>query len=85
VGAGNYTIDNNQVVNGALVVQFTVDDAEYASEGLQISGTAQPVGYVDSAGGRALANLIPLFFALAIAIIALVPSLRSNILAKLGR
>lgn len=85
VPAANYTVTNNVVYNGALTVQVTTGAVnEYAGDVWNISGTAQPTGYVDSSGGRAIANLIPLLFALGIAIIALTPTMRSKLASLVG-
>lgn len=73
VGAGNYTVTNNVVYNGALAVKVTTDDAEFAEEGVYIQGTAQPLTYIDDAGGRSMALLVVIFFALAVAVVALSP------------
>jgi hypothetical protein len=81
--SGNWTIFNNQVVNGvetALInttpeITGGIDDGEW-----QISYTNQPTTYISSGGGRAIAGVIIIFFALAIAIITLFPTLRNKAL-----
>ena len=78
IAAGNYTVSNNQLVNGALAVQITVDDAEYASSDWNLSFVGEPTDYISSSGGRAMANLIPLLFALALAIVALYPTMKEK-------
>ncbi len=81
VAAGNYTITNNVVNNGALAVRITpglVDD--YIVSAWMVSGTGQPLTYIDSSGGRSMASLIVIFFALAIASFALYPVLESRLL-----
>ncbi|HDK42072.1 MAG TPA: hypothetical protein ENG87_01730 [Candidatus Pacearchaeota archaeon] len=85
IAAGNYTIANNQVVNGALATTLTVDDAEYASSLWNVAATGQPLTYIADSGGRAMASLIVIFFALLIAFVALEPTLRSGILEALGK
>lgn len=42
-------------------------------------------GYIDSSGGRAIAAIIVIFTALAIAVVALLPSLRSGVVEFMGR
>jgi len=77
----NYTVTNNVVHNGALAVQITTtsaDTAPWASHSVNISGTVQPLTYIDSAGGRSMASLIIIFFALAVWIIALYPTLKDK-------
>lgn len=83
IGSGNYTIYNNQVINGELVSGINVSSD--SAGGLQtqawnVSYTAQPQGYIDDSGGRAVAAIIVLLTALGIAVIALVPSLRSEVM-----
>jgi hypothetical protein len=85
VNAANYTVTNDVVNNGALSVSFlAINTTGYTGAGgvpytWYISGTAQPVDYVGGAG-RQIALLIPIFFALLIAVIALEPTLRSKVL-----
>lgn len=84
IGAGNYTITNNVVLNGAFVVQVTVDDAEYASSTWNLSYTAQPLTYIADAGARALTNLIIIMFALAVAVVAMSPMGKDGFMKMLG-
>lgn len=46
---------------------------------INLTYTYGPEGYIDDAGGRAVASLILIFFGLAIAVVALVPSFRSGL------
>lgn len=79
IGAGNYTITNNVAYNGGLAVSMKpVINNEIYAYGWRISGTAQPIGYIDDTAGRSIANLIIIFFALAIAVIAIYPTLKEN-------
>jgi hypothetical protein len=83
ISSGNYTITNNVVYNGALAVKLVPS----ASAGFRnpadwnISATAQTSEYIDNAGARGIAGLIAVFFALGLAIIVLVPSLRTEIMS----
>lgn len=52
----------------------------YDAQEINISYDFGPEGYIDNAGGRSLASLVIIFVALAIAVIALVPTLKSKIL-----
>jgi len=52
---------------------------------VNLTYTYGPEGYIDDAGGRAVAPLILIFFALAIAVVALIPSLRSGIAEFMSR
>lgn len=91
VGSGNYTITNNfkRTDTGDLTVRLVISDAEigdaYAMTSLNVSYDYQPLGYIDSGGGRAIAGLIAIFFALAVAVIALVPTLRSGVLNMINK
>lgn len=89
VPAGNYTVANNVVYNGALTVSITPsDDLEvmgYDSGIWTVSGTAQPLTYIPDSGARVMASLIVIFFALLVAVVALEPTLRSGALDLIGK
>lgn len=77
----NYTID--EIVSettGVKTISYRTDDADYASSAVNITYTYGPDGYISSAGGRSMATIIPIFMALLIAVVALIPSLRSKVL-----
>ena len=77
VPATNYTVTNNVIYNGQEVVTVLPKaTADYRGYQWNISGTAQPMGYIPDAGGRSIAGLIVVFAALAIAAVVLVPSIR---------
>jgi len=82
----DYTVTNNVIdpTTGGLSVQVTTNAATYESEVWYVSGTAQPTTYVGGAA-NSITGLIAIFFALAIAIIALEPTLRSGVLNMLGK
>jgi len=91
VESGNYTITNNVLhpTTGALCVSVnpTISAAPAAGYGegtWTIDGTCQPLTYIADSGGRAVTNIIVIFFALAIAVVAISPTLRSGIL-EMGR
>ncbi len=79
IGAGNYTITNNVInpTTGALSVGI-LPASEFTGETWILNATAQPTGYIAESGGRAMANLVVIFFALAILIVAIVPNLRNE-------
>jgi len=90
IGSGNYTIANNQIdpTTTGLSVSLTptADYPQFSGHIWNISvSTAQLVTYIANSGGRAMAGLIIIFFALAIAIVAIVPVLRSGALSLIGR
>lgn len=81
----DYTVTNNVVYNGALATQVTVNADTYESETWAINGVAQPLTYISDSGSRSVASLIAIFFALMIALVALVPTLRSGVLEMVGK
>ena len=76
----NYTVANNVVYNGALAVTITpgVNANDYLPT-WNVSGTAQPLTYDSNGGGRAIAALIVVLFAVALVVIAVEPTMRSKI------
>lgn len=86
VDAGNYTVGETvSNTTGVKTIYLQADSAEAAGETMNVSYTYGPDGYIESSGGRALAGLIALFFALAVAIIALSPTMKSGILNAFGK
>jgi hypothetical protein len=87
IASGNYTITNNVVYNGALAVKLVPNAVPgYGGGTWNISvSEAQQTGYIDNAGGRGIAGIILVFAALSIAVVALVPTLRSGVLDMIGR
>jgi uncharacterized membrane protein len=88
VGSGNYTLTNNVVNNGALTVSVLptlTATPTYLNAQWNISGTAQPTTYIADSGGRALASLIVILFALAVLVVALVPSVRDGMKQMVGK
>lgn len=83
IGAGNYTITNNVVHDGAEVVQIMPQATNAFKTAWKVSGTAQPQGYVGGAG-RSIALIIPILMALAIAVIAIEPTLRNGFKEMVG-
>jgi hypothetical protein len=78
---GNYTVTNNVIdpTTGGLAVSI-LPASEYSGQTWVLNATAQPVTYIAESGGRAMAGLIAIFFALAVAVVALIPTLRSGVL-----
>ena len=83
--AGTATIVNNVVTNGALTVTVTPDVAPAEQNIWTVDATCQPLTYIAESGGRAVAGLIVIFFALAVAVVSLTPTLRSRVLESFGR
>ena len=76
--SGNYTITDNQLNSaGELTAQINFS-GEYAGAGVNYSYGFEPSTYISNAGGRSLASLIIIFFALAIGVIALYPTLKNS-------
>lgn len=76
----NYTITERINSDGVKGIVLTSKGGMWATGSVNITYTYYPDGYIDDAGGRSMALLIPIFAALAIAIVALVPALRSGIM-----
>jgi hypothetical protein len=79
VPADNYTITNNVVDgNGNLAISVTPTVVAHTEKGIWMidATTCQPTTYDDSSGGRAIAGIIIIMFAIALAIIALYPTLK---------
>lgn len=85
IEAGNYTILNNQVVDGVLTARINATTDYDGVIPWNVSYTYEPVGYINSAGGRSLANLIIVFAALAIGVFALIPAMRSGVMDLVKR
>lgn len=84
IGSGNYSVTNHYVKNGAQTVVFNVSAGSvYQGENWLISYTYEPTDYVGGAG-RSIALLIPIFFALLIAVIALEPTMRNGFRDLIG-
>ncbi len=79
---------SNQVVDGTLTARLEYDDTTDSGligEAVNISYNSQPDGYATSGGARALTGIIIVFFALAIAVVVLVPTLKSKLLEGMGK
>jgi len=87
ISSGNYTILQNQVINGVetALINVTASQAGLQLQNWNVSYTSQPTTYITNSGGRALANIIVVFFALAIAIVTLFPTLRNKVLEGFGK
>ena len=69
--------------SGVKSVCLTVldNDIENATS-INVSYNYGPDGYIDSSGGRAMASLIAIFFALAIVVIVMLPVVKNNFMGK---
>ena len=87
LSSGNYTITNNVIdpTTGGLSVSILPTADLYSGTGWNISGTAQATDYIADSAGRAIAGLIAVFFALAILVVALTPTLRGGVLNLIGK
>lgn len=85
VAAGNYTVSNRVVSNGQLIATIIgVGANPYSGNSVNISYTYEPFGYATDGGTRSILSLVLIFVGLAIAIIALVPALRSGVVDFIG-
>ncbi len=78
ITSGNFTILDNQVVNGLLTARLQVDDALYENEEWNVTYIYEPETFIGSSGGRALANLIILMFAISLLIISILPVVKQR-------
>ena len=81
----NWTQTNNVVYNGQEAVSITPAVDVLAGHAFnkgtaKYQGTCEPLSYIHESGGRAIAGVIIIMFAIALAVVALVPALRSGIL-----
>ena len=86
----NYTLTNYVVNNGVLSARVapavTVTAGVAFNKGTAtIDAVCEPYGYITDSGGRAVAGLIVIMFAIALAVVALTPTLRSGVLDAMGK
>lgn len=84
IASTNLSIVERVGDDGQLTLSILKNDARWNSKNVNVTGTYGPDGYINDSGGRSVAGLIILFFAIAIAIAVLVPSIRDSILDKLN-
>ena len=85
IDEGNYTVTNNVIdpTTGGLSVSILPQaDVSIYGQTWYLNATAQPVTYIADSGSRAIAGLIIVFFALAIAVVALLPVFKSEVLGR---
>ena len=81
VNTANYTIDEGvSVTTGVKTIRYTASGSTYDGDAINISYDYGPDGYVENSGARGMIGMIVVFFALAIAIIAIEPTIRSGVL-----
>ena len=88
IAAADYVLTNNVIdpTTGGLSVRIVPEFASNNSKYIwYVTGTAQKTDYIADNAGRAIAGLIAVFFALAIAVVAITPSLKSGLLDLVGR
>lgn len=87
ITTGNYTIaEGVSSTDGLKRIRYTTKDTStFASKSVNISYDYGAEGYIDDAGGRTMATLIILLAALAIAVFALVPTLRNGVIDLISR
>jgi len=82
VPASNYTISNNVILDDGTL-GCTIVETAGPYDSVNITYDYQPVSYADSAT-RNVVPLIVILSALALAVVALVPTLRSGVVSMLG-
>ena len=87
VSATNYTIfEGVSPTTGVKTIRYkTLAGSEFAGKEINVSYQYGTSGYVEDTGTVAVIGLILIFAALAIAVIALVPTLRSGVLTLIGK
>lgn len=86
VAAANYTIaETVSAVDGLKRISYKTNAVHYQNAPVNISYNYGAEGYIDDAGGRSIYLLIPILAALAIALVALVPTLREKFLDMIGK
>ena len=83
-GTSNYTVTNNALdATGGLSVKITPNvtvtaGTAYNKGTATIDGVCQPTTYSDDSGARAIAGIIIIMFAIALAVVALYPTMRER-------
>lgn len=86
VPASNYTIaEGVSTTTGVKTVRLLNLGGNYTGSSVNISYTYGVDGYIEDSGSKAIAGLIVIFAALAIGLIALVPTLRSGVVNMITR
>lgn len=73
IASGNYTIaERVSTIDGVKRISYTSNAGSvFAGQPINVSYTYGHLGYIDSAGGRSIADLIPIFAAIALIVAAL--------------
>jgi len=87
ISGTDYTLTNNVLhpTTGALTVSILPSANSSVTSAWIVTGDAQPLDYIADSAGRAIAGLIAVFFALAIAVVAMTPALKSGLLDLIGK
>lgn len=81
IPATNYTISNNVIgSDGELTAQITLEPGVGYATPWNVTYTYQPTGYVTDAGARSVTGLIAILSVLAVAVVALAPTLRNKVM-----
>lgn len=77
IASDNYTISEGvSSTTGVKTIILTYDAGFFEGESANISYVYGSDGYIDDSGARGIANLILIFFALGIAVVVLIPTLK---------
>ena len=86
IAAGNYTIDEGvSVTTGVKTIRYTAIGSQFDGETIFLNYVYGNDGYIADSGARAVTGIIVIFMALAIAVVALVPALRSGVADMIGK
>lgn len=80
IAAANFTVREGVDSTGVKGIILTSGDNKFQGTSVNVLYSYYPDGYIDDAGGRGIALIIPILAALAIAVIALAPTLKSGIM-----
>jgi len=85
INAGNYTVSEIvSTTSGVKTISLLADDALMNGVSVNVSYIYGPDGYVENSGARGMISMIIVFFALAVAIIAMEPTVRSGLMKGMG-
>ena len=85
VPTSNYSITNYDASTGTLRAYITPLAGTYTAKNVNISYTYEPLGYAKESSTRAIIPLIAIFAALAVAVVALVPAFRREVMDLIKR
>ena len=77
--------ENVSTSTGLKTITMVTNNASWAGTAVVVTYNYGADGFIDDSGARGVANLIAIFFALAIMGVALIPAVRSKVLQMMGK